>query len=157
MKKVILVLFAIMMASAAYAQKFYAGGSIGMTSNSNTKTSTFTVKPELGYVINDKFAVGAELLLSAYTGGNTIGFSPYVRYTMFKVGKVAFFSDGAFLFSKAKNADATWEIGIYPGISIPLDNKISFVAHLGELSYSSGNQMTFSLTNAVATGLYFHF
>ena len=157
MKKLLVVLFAIMMATAVYGQKFYAGGSLGFTSNSNSKTSTFSVRPELGYVINDKFSVGAELILSAYTGGNTIGFKPYARYNMLTIGKVTFFADGAFAFNKAKNYDATWEIGVYPGISFALDKKLSLVGHVGALSYSSANDLKFNLNNSISTGLFFHF
>lgn len=157
MKKLLVVLFAIMMATAVYGQKFYAGGSLGLASNSNSQTSSFSVMPELGYVINDKFSVGAELLLSAYTGGNTIGFKPYARYNMLTIGKVTFFTDGAIAFSKAKNYDALWEIGLYPGIAFAIDKKLSLVGHVGALSYSSSNDLKLYLNNSIATGLFFHF
>ena len=155
MKKLFIVLFAIMMATAAHAQ-FYAGGSIGFSSNGNSKTSVFSVSPEVGYVLNDKFAVGAELTLSAFTGGNTIGFAPYARYTFLNIGKVSIFADGAFSFSKTKNIDAVWEIGVYPGLSIPLDPRLSLVAHVGALAYNSGNVFKVGLDNSISTGLYYN-
>ena len=156
MKKLFIVLFAIMMATAAHAQ-FYAGGSLGFSSNGNSKSSVFSFQPEVGYVINDQFAVGATLELTAFTGGNTIGFAPYARYNFLKIGKVSIFADGSFMFSKTKNADAVWEIGIYPGLSLPLNEKLSLVAHVGELSYNSGNVFTLGIDNTISTGLYYNF
>ena len=146
MKKLFIVLFAIMMATAAHAQ-FYAGGSLGFSSNGNSKSSVFSFQPEVGYVINDQFAVGATLELTAFTGGNTIGFAPYARYNFLKIGK-----------DKRRVLHyAVGEIGIYPGLSLPLNEKLSLVAHVGELSYNSGNVFTLGIDNTISTGLYYNF
>lgn len=160
MKKVFLLCIAAMMAFAANAQ-VYIGGQVSFTANSDNKTNALTILPEVGYTFNEHWTVGGTIgFVSAKVGDNTtswFAFGPYARYTFLELGPVSVFCDGGFSILSG-NDDTTWSVGLYPGIAIPVGEKLSFVAHVGELSYSSNT--TFNLgvnANNVTAGLYYSF
>lgn len=77
---------------------------------------------------------------------NAFTINPYVRYKFAKAGDFTFFIDGGFSFTMIhysntqeatydKNANQ-WGIGIKPGIAYNLSDKVSLVAHVGELGYN---------------------
>lgn len=157
MKKICLVAIMAVMAFAAKAQ-LYVGGEIGVWradgGDNNTARTTAAIMPEIGYNLNEKFAVGTTIGWehSHVTGKsyNMFGFNPYARYTFFKSGIVSIFCDGAVGFGAGKtsykddnNKDSktavTWEIGLKPGVAFKCSDRFSVVAHLGMLGYQGAN------------------
>lgn len=188
MKKIMMTLAAIAVAATMNAQ-MYVGGTLGFKSLSSdgTSASEFTIAPELGYNLNEDWAVGIALGYTtnniAYDhdgkfagkldkSNNTFSVSPYVRYTFVKLDKVNFFCDGIITYASTGNSDAkvnSFGIGVQPGVAVNLNDKVSFVAKLGEIGYASAkgdwdgaeavNALDFSLSSLAALnfGLYFNF
>ena len=182
MKKIMMTLVAVCAAATMNAQ-YYVGGSLSVNAWSGQQNSsvgdksetTFAILPEVGYNLNDEWAVGTVIgyVSNKWTGVNGISesaftFNPYARYTYLKAGKVSLFVDGGVDFTTASKAD--WNelaIGLKPGLAVSLTDNISFVSHLGFIGYDvynpdgddnniskfgldlSGNNLTF--------GLYFNF
>ncbi|MCI6643834.1 MAG: outer membrane beta-barrel protein [Alloprevotella sp.] len=185
MKKLFLTLLVAVSALSASAQ-VYLGGEVGLWRNSDAKTTNFTIKPEIGYGLNDKWALGlvlgyqhdyksVELLgLKATNKVNSFIVNPYARYTAAQFGPVSVFLDGGFGFatSKASGADDSvnsWQVGIKPGVAVNLTKRLSFVTHVGFLGYQDGGKGTtenafgengfgFNLSgNNLTFGLYYNF
>lgn len=159
----------------------YVGGSLGINAWSSQKNAgdrsetTFTILPEVGYNLNDEWAVGTVIgyVSDKWTGVNGISesaftFNPYARYTYLKAGKVSLFVDGGVDFTTASKAD--WNelaIGLKPGLAVSLSDNISFVSHLGFIGYDvynpdgdDNNTSKFGLDlsgNNLTFGLYFNF
>ena len=180
MKKLFSLIAVAFVAMSVNAQ-VYVGGSLGINAWSSQKNAgdrsetTFTILPEVGYNLNDEWAVGTVIgyVSDKWVGVNGISesaftFNPYARYTYLKAGKVSLFVDGGVDFTTASKAD--WNelaIGLKPGLAVSLSDNISFVSHLGFIGYDvlnpdgddnniskfgldlSGNNLTF--------GLYFNF
>ena len=152
MKKLFLLMATAFVAMSVNAQ-VYLGGSVNITAwstgeNAGDRSETvFKLLPEIGYNLNDKWAIGTVfgyennkwsgvegLSESAFT------FSPYARYTFLKTGKVNFFLDGGIGFTTASDADWTEvTIGVKPGLAVNLTDKLSFVSHLGFFGYDNFN------------------
>ena len=187
MKKIMMTLVAVAMATTMNAQ-VYLGGTLGVKSMScdGTSATEFSIKPEVGYTLSDKFAVGMTIGYStsnmAYENGawsgkldksvNTFMVSPYVRYTFAKLDKVNFFCDGLVEYSNINNGyykTNGFAIGFQPGVAVNLNEKISFVAKLGQLTYATAkadlegakavNEFNFNLSSLAALnfGLYYNF
>ncbi len=161
MRKFILALIAISFAAIANAQ-IYGGGSLALQTNSDAESTQISIVPEIGYVLNDKVSIGAALGLytfsyKGYGSSSTISIKPYLRYTLLTAGPVSLFTDAAFIYSKPKNYDGSWEIGLYPGISAPISGKLSAVAHIGALSYNSDTTFSIGLSNVASAGLFYNF
>lgn len=152
MKKIIsaaIVLFAALSASAQY----YAGGSFAIDRNTTDNVTEFIIAPEVGYGINDNWAVGVSLGYDhTYNDGlktDIFEVNPYARYTYFKTDNnlVNLFIDGGFGigFGKSKNEDyksetiTAYNIGFKPGVALNLSEKFAVVAHFGFLGYEGGN------------------
>lgn len=159
----------------------YVGGSLGINAWSSQKNAgdrsetTFTILPEVGYNLNDEWAVGTVIgyVSDKWVGVNGISesaftFNPYARYTYLKAGKVSLFVDGGVDFTTASKAD--WNelaIGLKPGVAVSLSDNISFVSHLGFIGYDvlnpdgdDNNTSKFGLDlngNNLTFGLYFNF
>ena len=83
MKKLIIVLAALLAFNAAHAQ-IYVGGVAGFDFHYNSGLDdthfNLTLLPEVGYSFNDKFGVGAQFIVDV-SKETVIGISPYARYT----------------------------------------------------------------------------
>jgi hypothetical protein len=169
MKKIILTLAAALIGVAASAQ-VYVGGEVGFNRDTDDNQTSFTIMPEVGYTFNENIAVGAVLGYDyTYNSGlkdNTIMFSPYLRYTFLSLGPVNVFCDlnAGIYYEKVKEGDVsddeTNAFGyLRPGISLPLNDNLSFVAHLGSLGYDGGSKdFNCSLSgNDVTFGVYYSF
>ena len=188
MKKFFAVALVAMMAMTANAQ-VYVGGTVGFKSLScdGTSATSFTINPELGYNLNENWAIGLSVGYStsdiasdtngAFAGKldknvNTFAVSPYVRYTCVKMDKVNLFVDGVVSYANTGNSDVkvnAFGIGLQPGVAVNLNDKISFVAKLGQIGWSTAkadvdgakavNEIDFSLNSLAALnfGLYFNF
>ena len=148
MKKLFSLIAVAFVAMSVNAQ-VYVGGSLGINAWSSQKNAgdrsetTFSILPEVGYNLNDEWAVGTVIgyVSDKWTGVNGISesaftFNPYARYTYLKAGKVSLFVDGGVDFTTASKAD--WNelaIGLKPGLAVSLSDNISFVSHLGFIGY----------------------
>ena len=147
MKKIYLTLVALVMTVAASAQVF-VGGEVGFWRNTDDNHTTFNVAPQIGYNLNNEWALGIEIGYEHdYKKGwktNGVGVAPFARYTAGKVGPVALIFDGGFGFNtysvKYKDNDSdesynSWEIGIKPGVKVSLAKNVDFIASLGFFGY----------------------
>lgn len=187
MKKILMTLVAAFVSVSMSAQ-FYVGGGVGFASfdDSNKSHSVFKFVPEVGYNLDEDMAVGIAL---TYTQGSTTAawlltdpdkklnedlktftIAPYLRYSFAKFGPVTVFADGCFEYTHIDNDGAKangWGLGIKPGIAVNLNEKFSFVSHIGRLGYSQSKEdvsgakavSTFGLDldNALTFGLYYNF
>lgn len=84
MKKIVILLFVAMVALSAKAQ-VYVGGTVSLWHNDDVDATTFTLNPEVGYNLNEKWAVGGILTFShsKLDEGkyNAFGLAPYARYS----------------------------------------------------------------------------
>lgn len=154
MKKLFLAA-AMMVASVAASAQVYVGGSLGFQSIKTNKdadaSTTFSIKPELGYNLDENWAVGIQLGYSSTNADEdgdkverTTGIfniAPYARYTFAKSGIASFFIDGGlnFDFYTADEEGMEWGIGVRPGVKIAASEKVDLIAKLGYLGYTKAN------------------
>lgn len=146
MKKIVVLLFAVMAAVAVKAQ-VYVGGTASFWHNDDLDKTTFELAPEIGYELNQQWSIGATI---AFMHGkikkegvkfkaNSFAFAPYARYTFFNSKVVSAFIDGGIGMSTYKvkgfDSEAGFEIGIKPGLAIKLNKNLSFVTKYGFLGY----------------------
>ena len=140
MKKIMMTLAAIAVAATMNAQ-MYVGGSLAFTSTKNDTegakaTTEFSIKPEVGYNLDENLAVGLALGFTSEKAGDadamtTFEIAPYARYTFAKLDKVNFFVDGEVSYATKKDTWNKFGIHIKPGVAVNVNEKISFVAKLG--------------------------
>ena len=172
MKKVLL-LFLLACVMAPVGAQVYIGGSVSawLDDNNGKETSTVSFLPELGFLLGERWAVGAVLGYSqrrydGTTTSETFEFSPYARFTYYRTDLVGLFIDGTVstYSSKSGSADrvATYSVGLKPGVSFDLSDRISLVAKFGFFGfrqYSDDNTgIGFNLNgNDLSLGLYYTF
>lgn len=180
MKKFLLTAMVAVFALAANAQ-VWVGGSIGAGTSKTTadgmkdvKTNKVTIAPTIGYTLDENWDIAAEISCkhedeNGGASSNTFGFAPYARYKYFKIGKFAAFADGGFSYANkhtcgASESENIWGIGIAPGVSYDLNNKISIDARLGGIGWEFSkygdvktNTFGFNLDNELKLGIYFKF
>lgn len=140
MKKIMMTIAAAFVATAMNAQG-YIGGNVGFTSSKDDfdgakATTRFTIAPEIGYNLNEDWAIGAALGFTSTKHGDAdavteFTVAPYARYTFAKLEKVNFFLDGQVSYSTVKDTYDKFGVHIIPGVAVNLNEKVSFVAKLG--------------------------
>lgn len=140
MKKIMMTLAAIAFAATMNAQ-VYVGGTLGFSSSKDDTegakaTTNFTIKPEVGYNLDENFAVGIALGFTSDKHGDadaitTFEIAPYARYTFAKLDKVNFFVDGELSYATKKDTWNKFGIHIKPGVAVNVNENVSFVAKLG--------------------------
>ena len=118
MKKFAILLFVAMTALSVKAQ-VYVGGSVTWWHSEDIDATIFALNPEVGYNLNEKWAVGGVLTFahSKLDEGkyNAFGLAPYARYSYYENKVVRLFVDGGFGFStqKIKGSDSVngFELG----------------------------------------------
>ena len=145
MKKIFMTLAAVCVAATMNAQG-YIGGGIGLQSTSHDGNTNTTIKlmPEVGYNLNDSWALGIALGYGEVKAGDdkdkVFTVNPYARYTFAKFDKVNLFVDGSVAYAHTDYAgDKTnaFSVGLKPGVAVNLNDKLSFVAHAGFLGYKN--------------------
>jgi len=153
MKKIFAIALVAMMTMTANAQ-VYVGGGIGFETSSQDGNSEtyFKIMPEIGYNLNENWAIGiavgyGESKTTINQGGikmtdkvKAFEVAPYARYTFAKFDKVNLFVDGTFNYLHtdfAGSKNNTFGIGVKPGVAVNLNEKLSFVAHVGFLGYQN--------------------
>lgn len=156
----------------------WMGGSLGLDffkfDGADKTQTTFSIKPEIGYTLDEKWDLAIGLGFSSISnyecedGFNFTEFvvAPYARYTFAKTGKVGFFVDGGvdLGINKPKGGDSNtslW-VGLRPGVKFAASDKITLVAHLGSFGYKSmqDTYSDFGLNvdnNALSLGMYWSF
>ena len=192
-----MMIAAMMVAAVSANAQVWIGGEVGFNTSTNTvkvngvstdeTTNNFTIAPEIGYNLSDKWAVAVKVAF-AHSGNNAqvaalvanwginnattnaFAINPYARYTFVKFEKVNLFVDGGVGYTHTKAGDAKnnqFAIGLMPGVAVNLNEKLSFVAHVGFLGYEnekvkgddkSTNTFGFDLNgNALSFGVYYNF
>ena len=140
MKKVLMTLMVMFAVVTAYAQEMYVAGGINFWSNHDAEVTNFSISPEFGYGLNEKWSVGGQLILDLTGGDGTRGttafaIAPYARYSYYENSIVRLFLDMGLGLSVNKmensDADAGFELGVKPGIAIKLNDHFSFVSKVG--------------------------
>ena len=147
MKKIMMTLAAVCVAATMNAQ-WYIGGGVGYSNEkvsfggAESKVSTFKILPEIGYNLDDNWTVGTTIgySYSKNDGVKTNGFeiAPYLRRNIVKWEKVNLFCDLGLNYQYLKQGDAkanSFGVGLFPGVAVNLNDKISFVTKIGALSY----------------------
>lgn len=171
--------------SSAASAQVWIGGNLGYNHSESsfdeklgnegpsTTSDNIHIAPEIGYNLNDKFALALSLGYDHDSGkSNQWSVNPYVRYHFAESGKVRFFIDGGLLYSIAHLNGLDTDIENYgfsfnPGVSYAISNRLGLVAHVGELGYTHGhteaetghyssNNFNFGLTNKLSLGMYFN-
>ena len=147
MKKILMTLAAIAMATTMNAQ-FYVGGGVGYSHSKvgDVKADQFKILPEFGYNLDDQISLGVSV---GYTHSKsddikTDGFeiAPYLRYTFVKWNMVNAFIDLGIDYAYTKADEVKVNAigaGVFPGLAVNLNDKISFVTKIGALSYVHAN------------------
>lgn len=143
MKRITLFLFVAIATMAVSAQNTYVGGSLGLWRNDDDDVTSFLISPEIGFNLNDKWALGTALMYAHVGGekdsGDGFVVAPYTRFSFYQNESIRLFVDGGFGFatSKVKGGDSSngCEVGLKPGIAISLNKKMSLVAKYGFLGY----------------------
>ncbi len=148
MKKIMMTLAAVCVAATMNAQ-VYVGGSLGFqtTSCDGDSETLFQILPEIGYSLNDNWAVGVTVgygedkakVSGATAKIKSFKVAPYARYTFLKLDKVNLFLDGGVDYihnDYAGTKTNAFGVGIKPGVAVNLNDKLSFVAHAGFLGYN---------------------
>ncbi|MBQ9357037.1 MAG: porin family protein [Prevotella sp.] len=170
MKKILMTLAAACMAVTMNAQ-VYVGGSVGIASvkdgNADAET-TYKFLPEVGYNINDEWAVGVTLgyqkgncnLINASYNPNInyekFSIAPYVRYTVPVGSNVNLFVDGGISYGSVKDNYTEFALGLKPGVAFTLSDKLSFVTHFGFVGFNSKNPKADGVDTSNATGVEFN-
>lgn len=163
MKKLVLILVLSVAALSARAQ-VYLGGSFNFAAAN--QAAQVSIIPEVGYAFSDNMAAGVALgyandeSLQAFEGASVFYFAPYFRYTFLNAGPVRLFADAELQLGIASEGRETlthWNLGIRPGIAIPITDHLSFVGHIGQLGYYN-NAFTFGVNaNTFLAGVYYSF
>ena len=182
MKKIVMMAVMAVAALSANAQ-VWVGGEVGFTSshvNGLGTSKEFTIKPEVGYSLSEKFDVAIALgydyssdKLNKNLGGskystNSFEISPYVRYKFVKAGNFFAFVDGGLGYATThyqgiSNNENKFGVYVVPGIAYSVSNKVTLVSHLGEgLYYNHAwmkeayheNNVGFRLFNGITFGAY---
>lgn len=131
------------LASLTASAQVYVGGEVGLWRNDDADVTTFTIAPEAGYQLSDKWAIGLQFGYAHASmdelDANAFTVNPYVRFNAVSFGPVTLFLDGGFGFGTYKVEDSdsqnSWQIGIQPGVKVALHKNIDFVAHAGFLGF----------------------
>ena len=173
-----MTLAAVAVAATMNAQT-WVGGSLGFSTShlqgAEKNTKTFSIAPEIGYNLDDKWSVAVALGYGhssySYHTYNTFSVKPYARYTFVKAGDFSFFLDGGLNYETehmngAKNNENSFGVFVTPGISYAISEKVGLVAHLGsgltfdhewEKDSYHRNTLALDLANGISFGAYYNF
>ena len=151
MKKILMIVVVMMAALSSYAQEMYLGGGISLWRDCDADVTSFSISPDFGYNLNERWAVGGEVVFSHegthYDVGdekvsshiNSFAIAPYARYSFYENKIVRLFIDMGMGFStsKPKHGDSVngFEIGLKPGLAIKLNDSCSFITKVGFAGY----------------------
>ena len=131
MKKILMLVVVLMAALSSYAQEMYLGGGISLWRDCDADINSFSISPDFGYNLNERWAIGAELAYAhegTYYDEGKDRISSHVNSFAMGLG---------FSTSKAEHRDAVngFEIGLKPGLAIKLNDSFSFITKVGFAGY----------------------
>ena len=145
MKKIAITsLVALFAVSAANAGEWYVGGSAGLLKQKDVD-ATYVLAPEVGYHLNDKWDIGAELVIGQYKiedeinagvfyDATDLAIAPYARYEIAKFGNFEVLLKGSIALSNTSvdtgnvEVDST-ELGITIAPMVTYALNENFVLH----------------------------
>ncbi len=175
MRKFYLLLITIFMSiCSASAQDWYVGGSLGFKTWSDVEDgesqNRFSLNPEIGYNLSDKWAVGVELGFSSisFKGGGsstTFNFKPYARWNFYRIGDLSLFGDIGFDYSSSGPSNSkmnSFSVGVEPGLAYDLNDSFALVSHLGFIGFTGGDNKSYNgfeinVYNDISFGFYYKF
>jgi hypothetical protein len=164
----------LLIAASAFTAKaqFYAGGTFsilssfpsininGISITANVGGGFLDISPEVGYNLNEKWAIGGKLSVPVIGGGCVPSFSPYGRYTFYRNNAISLFADGGVDFVWS-DPQMHYGAGITPGIMFKTNDRFSFFGKCGYIGYSETPLNTtkgISLSsNNLKIGFYYNF
>lgn len=123
--------------------RIFVGGSLNYWYNTDTKSSTFSLRPEAGYLFNDTWGAGAFLAYEFEEDKHSVGVTPFVRYYYLHRLPFNLYLDGCFGWNMTLAKDAAkntkkeygWEVGVRPGACIDLTEGLCLCLRLGFVGY----------------------
>lgn len=170
MRKLLLTLVLIVMGISAQA-RFYAGGTLGIDvinlhdGASDTQTA-LGIAPEVGYNINDTWAIGAQIGFGVVSNGSSITsvkIMPYVRNTFASVGMVDFFGELGMGYANQSSGgfgESGFVSAVRPGMAINFSKKFAVIARTNLLRYEYWDGVgvfEFALNKSFDLGVQFTF
>ena len=73
MKKILMIVVVMMAALSSYAQEMYLGGGISLWRDCDADVTSFSISPDFGYNLNERWAVGT------YSGAYPFTFRQLIR------------------------------------------------------------------------------
>lgn len=161
MKKIVMILLAVLGISAAAQAQFRVGGSFSFwyENGDGPDVTSFTLAPEFAYELNKKWEVGGQLGI-AVAGANEDGVdnamafsvTPYGRYTFYRTGKLSLYCDGLVNIAAGNategdlrdgngkdDSDVAFAVGLRPGMAYRLSDHWGMQASLGFLGFSAND------------------
>lgn len=131
-----------MVCAMVASAQLYVGGGLGYSKEEvgNKKTTEWSIRPEVGYTLNDNWSFGVALGYSDKKDvKSSFSVNPYARYTFLRAGALSVFADGAVEVERVKpdagDSSTGWGIAVKPGVAYAINENFSVVAHIGALGY----------------------
>lgn len=157
----------ILSVSASAQGRFFVGGSLGFSNattsslSTETRSTSFTIMPEIGYVLNDRLVLGlsagyagisasdkAQITIAGMNFSSSdyisnIVIEPYVRYKVTDLGPVGLWAQGTLSYDYAGLSHSyveTFSIGAVPVVTWQASNRFCLYSKLNfcSLNYSVG-------------------
>ena len=150
--------------SIGFGGKSNSTTSVGTTVD-GPSSSYFGIAPMAGYYLNSKLAVGAKLdylhtgetnyntngpiRTETKTSTNNFGITPFIRYHVLEIGNLSLFGQGELglgfggstVTASGISTDGpsifTFRLGVIPGVSYKLNEKIDLEAYFGGLDFNN--------------------
>jgi len=154
----------------ASAQVYVGGslaGSLGSSPNASTKSWAFSIHPEVGYVLNDNWAIGGRFsygkaVSTMETANNKVvntqvdafAINPYAAYSPFRRGNFALWAEFGLQFVPAQNGVNHSAYGAYavPVLTYDLGEHFALKSNLGFASVSVGGTSDGDFTFGASVG-----
>jgi len=182
MKKILLILAAMVCLSFTAKAQWYTGGTIGFgLSTGDPCKIVYGIEPEIGYRFTNKYSAG----MSVFLGGTAYGTSifkfranPYFRWAFLDFGPLKFFADAILSMGtnttsykvtpETSNSYTTfgWGVSIAPGLLVDVTERCAFVAHFATIGVSgdAGNSVVpstaafdLAVVNGPSVGIHYYF
>ncbi|WP_297946650.1 hypothetical protein [uncultured Porphyromonas sp.] len=123
--------------------RVFVGGSLNYWYNTDNQKSTFSFRPEAGYLFNDTWGAGAFFAYEFEDGQHGVGVTPFVRYYYLHRLPFNLYLDGCVGWNMTLTKDVLnrtttthgWEVGVRPGACIDLTEGLCLCLRLGFVGY----------------------
>jgi hypothetical protein len=146
MKKVLLTVALTVATFVGANAQIYVGGALGFETNSDktpldvsVNKSSFSLAPEVGYYLTDKFDIGLDLAFTTGKYQNDDKFTgwaiaPYARYSFFQFGKFELIGKGTIFFG-GEDTDNGYKgtefgVSVFPVLAYSLTDNVVLFSNL---------------------------